>query len=199
MRPIRLALPLALLTWLAIAAPAAAAEWTVDVIDYEFQPREQQIAVGDTVTWSFITAGHTATSVRGQAERWDSGSVAAGGNYPHTFTRPGKYQYICTPHESFDMKGVVTVGTDAVVDSLSKFRSKRTGRRVKLSFVLNEPATVRYKLRGPSRRTVNRGRLRTGRHSFTLRRLKRGTYRGVLTVVDDFDKKETPRNFFVIR
>jgi hypothetical protein len=36
-------------------------------------------------------------------------------------------------------------------------------------------------------------------HSFTLRRLKRGTHRGVLTVVDDFDKKITPRNFFVIR
>ena len=32
-----------------------------------------------------------------------------------------------------------------------------------------------------------------------MRRLKRGTYRGVLTVVDDFDKKITPRNFFVIR
>jgi hypothetical protein len=70
---------------------------------------------------------------------------------------------------------------------------------VKLSFLLNEPATVTYRLKGPSRRTVKLGRLAKGRHSFTLRRLKRGTYRGVLTVVDDFDKKITPRNFFVIR
>ena len=49
------------------------------------------------------------------------------------------------------------------------------------------------------RRQQGAGRLAAGRRSFTLRRLKRGTYRGVLTVVDDFDKKITPRNFFVIR
>jgi hypothetical protein len=46
---------------------------------------------------------------------------------------------------------------------------------------------------------VKVGRRDTGRHGFTLRRLKRGSYRGVLTVVDDFDKKITPRNFFVVR
>jgi hypothetical protein len=32
-----------------------------------------------------------------------------------------------------------------------------------------------------------------------LRRLARGTYRGTLTLADDFDKKVTPRNFFVVR
>jgi hypothetical protein len=46
---------------------------------------------------------------------------------------------------------------------------------------------------------VSRGRLGAGTHSFTVRRLRRGTYRGVLSVVDDFDKKVTPRTFFVIR
>jgi hypothetical protein len=85
------------------------------------------------------------------------------------------------------------------VDSIDDFRSKRTGNRVRLSFLLNEPATVTYKLRGPTRRTVKLGRVRAGERSFTVRRLRRGTYRGVLTVVDDFDKKLTPRNFFVIR
>jgi hypothetical protein len=97
------------------------------------------------------------------------------------------------------MKGVVEVGTDTVADPIDDFRSKRTGNRVRLSFLLNEPATVTYRLRGPSRRTVRRGRLGAGTHAFTVRRLRRGTYRGVLTVVDDFDKKVTPRNFFVIR
>ena len=61
------------------------------------------------------------------------------------------------------MKGVIEVGTDAVADSVNRFRSKRTGKRVKLSFVLNEPATVRYSLKGPSRRTVKRGRMAAGR------------------------------------
>ena len=111
---------------------------------------------------------------------------------------PGRYQYVCTPHRDF-MKGVIEVGEDAVADPLDNFKSKRTGNRVKLSFLLNEPATVTYTLKGPTRRTVKRGRRAAGRQSFTLRRLRRGTYRGVLTVVDDFDKKVTPRNFFVIR
>ena len=201
MRIFRLALPLALLTALAPASPAAAFDWSTEVVDFEFRPAEHRIAVGDTVTWNFSVAGHTSTSVRGQAVSWnsvDTGSNDAGTSFTKQFNVPGRYQYLCTPHGTF-MKGVIEVGTDTVVRSVSNFRSKRTGNRVKLSFRLNEPATVRYSLRGPTRRTVRLGRLGRGERSFTLRRLRRGTYRGVLAVVDDFDKKVTPRNFFVIR
>ena len=201
MRPNRLVAPLAFLLALSAAAPASAADWGTNVIDFEFQPAERKIAVGDSVTWSFQAPGHTSASLGGQPDSWKSietGTNEPGTAYTHVFNTPGRYQYVCTPHRAF-MKGVVEVGTDTVVDSVSAFKSKRSGNRVKLSFRLNEPATVRYSLKGPSRRTVKRGRLAAGAHSFTLRRLKRGTYRGVLTVVDDFDKKITPRNFFVIR
>jgi len=203
MRPNRFLFPLAVLFLLIPAAPAAALDWKTDVIDFEFKPAEQKIAVGDSVTWTFSNEGHTTASLRGQPDSWrsvdDSGGVnAAGTSYTHVFDTPGRFQYVCLQHKDF-MKGVIEVGTDTVVDSIDRFRSKRTGNRVKISFVLNEAATVRYSLKGPSRRTVKRGRLDAGAHSFTLRRLKRGTYRGVLTVVDDFDKKLTPRNFFVIR
>ncbi len=201
MRSFRLALLLALLIPLAVASPAAAVDWKTEVVDFEFKPPERRIALGDTVTWNFSIAGHTATSLRGQPDSWNSapdGTNAAGSSYTKQFNVPGRYQYVCTPHKTF-MKGVIEVGTDAVVDSLDEFRSKRTGNRVKLSFLLNEAATVTYRLKGPTRRTVKLGRLRAGTRSFTVRRLRRGTYRGVLTVVDDFDKKLTPRNFFVIR
>jgi plastocyanin len=201
MRLKRLLIPTALLIPLALASPAAAFDWRVEAINFEFQPGERQIALGDSVTWNFSADGHTSTSVRGQAESWNSiseGTNAAGTTYTKVFDTPGRFQYICVPHQTF-MKGVIQVGTDTVVDSVAKFRSKRRGNRVTLSFRLNEPATVSYRLKGPSRRTVKRGRLRAGAHSFTLRRLRRGTYRGVLTVTDDFDKKITPRNFFVIR
>jgi plastocyanin len=204
MRPNRLLVPLALLIPLVLASPAAAFTWTVDVnADYTFQPPERQIAVGDSVSWNFTVDGHTSTSLSGQPERWDStpdggSSTPAGTPFSHTFTTPGRYQYVCIPHQAF-MKGVIQVGTDAVFDTINDYRQVRGGNRVKLSFKLNEPATVTYKLKGPSRRTVKRGRLATGRHSFTVRRLKRGSYHGVLTVVDDFDKKKTPRNSFVIR
>jgi len=197
----RLALPLAVLFALLPAAPAAAFDWNTNVIDFEFQPKERKIAVGESVTWQFQKAGHTSTSVGGQPDSWNSissGTNDAGTSYTHVFNTPGRYQYICIPHRDF-MKGVIEVGTDTVVDSVSKFRSKRSGKRVKISFVLNEAATVRYSLKGPVRRDVKRGRMAAGAHSFTVKRLRRGTYRGVLTVVDDFDKKITPRNFFVIR
>jgi plastocyanin len=197
----RLLIPLAVLTPLALASPAAAFDWPTEVVDFEFKPAERRIALGDSVTWNFTAAGHTSTSLRGQPDSWNSvpeGSNAAGTSYTKVFNTPGRYQYMCIPHQAF-MKGVIEVGTDTVVDSLDNFKSKRTGNRVKLSFLLNEPAIVTYRLKGPTRRTVKRGRLDAGRHSFTLRRLRRGTYRGVLTVVDDFDKKITPRNFFVIR
>jgi plastocyanin len=201
MRPQRLLIPLALLTPLALASPAAAFSWDTEVVNFAFKPRERQIAVGDSVTWHFTAGGHTTTSLRGQPDFWNSapgGTNSEGSTYPHVFDTPGRYQYVCIPHRSF-MKGVIQVGTDTVADTLDNFRTRRRGHRVTLSFLLNEPAVVTYRLKGPSPRTVKRGRLGEGTHSFTVRRLKRGTYRGVLTVVDDFDKKITPRNFFVIR
>jgi plastocyanin len=201
MRANRLLLPVAVLFLLLPAAPAAAADWGTNVVDFEFQPAERKIAVGDSVTWNFQIAGHTSASVGGQPDSWNSmrnGTNEPGTSFTHVFDTPGRYQYVCTPHRDF-MKGVIEVGSDAVVDSVDAFRSKRTGKRLRVSFRLNEPATVRYSLRGPSRRTVRRGRLAAGSHSFTLRRLKRGTYRGVLTVMDDFDKRTTPRNSFVVR
>jgi plastocyanin len=199
--PTRLAFPLAILVSLVLAAPAAAFDWKSDVVDFEFQPAEQKIAVGDTVTWNFLQGGHTSASVGGQPDSWksiDAGANSAGTSFTHQFNTPGKYQYVCLQHRDF-MKGSIEVGTDAVIDSIDRFKAKRTGHRVKVSYLLNEAAKVTYKLSGPSRRTVKEGRLDAGKHSFTLKRLKKGTYRGKLTVVDDFDKKITPRNSFVIR
>jgi len=198
----RLAFPLAILLCLVLAAPAAAAfDWQTQVADFEFQPAERKISVGDTVTWNFTVNGHTSASLSGQPDSWKSaatGTNPAGTSFTHQFDTPGRYQYVCLQHRDF-MKGSIEVGTDAVVDSIDNFKAKRTGHRVKVSFLLNEAATISYKLTGPSPRTVKKGRLVAGPHSFTLKRLKKGTYRGRLTVVDDFDRKITPRNFFVIR
>jgi len=189
--------PVTILLALGAAGPAMAAEWNVGVTDFEFTPPERNIAVGDTVTWSFTDGGHTTTAVRGQSESWNSSFQDAGGTFRRTFTRPGRFQYVCTPHKSF-MKGVIEVGEDEETDTLGAFRTRRSGGTVSINFTLNEPAVVTYKLKGPSRRTVERGRLAAGRHSFKVKRLKPGQYRGVLTLTDDFDKKITPRNAFTV-
>jgi plastocyanin len=195
-----LPIPLALLFALAAAAPARAAEVEVGVVNYDFQPATQAIGVGDTVVWRFMTNGHTTTAARGQAERWNSGpaTTPSGQTFRHTFDQPGRFQYVCIPHSSF-MRGTIQVGTDQVRDTVDAFRTRRSGSSVRVSFKLNEAATATYKLRGPERRTVRRGRLAAGRHSFRVRKLDAGSYRGTLTLKDDFDKTVRSKSSFVIR
>jgi plastocyanin len=193
-----LPLPLAVLLALAAAAPATAADWTIDVTDFSFAPAQRQVEVGDKVTWRFHDGGHTTTSRSGQAEQWDSNLRPGGGIYEHTFTKPGRYEYVCTPHEAF-MSGVIEVGGDPVARTVDGFSVRRRGRSVTVRVTLNEPARVTYKLKGPSRRTVKRGRLEAGSHSFKVERLARGRYRGTLALRDDFDNRVTRTSSFRIR
>jgi plastocyanin len=192
-------IPLAVLIALAVASPASAPDWDVQATDFEFTPRERDIAVGDTVVWRFAAAGHTTSAERGQAERWNSGPEATprGETFRHTFRRPGRFQYFCIPHQGF-MKGVIVVGEDRVRDTVDAFSSSRSGSGVRISFRLNEPATATFRLQGPERRTVRRGRLSAGRHGFTVRNLESGRYSGTLALQDDFDKKASAKKAFVI-
>jgi plastocyanin len=192
-----LSIPLAVLLALGAAAPASAAEVQVGVVNFDFEPAMQAIAVGDSVIWRFSDSGHTATANRGQAERWNSGNRSSGQTFRKTFTRPGRFQYVCTPHASF-MRGTIQVGTDRVRDTVDAFRTARSGSSVRVSFELNEPATVSFRLSGAERRTVRRGRLGAGRHSFRVRNLEAGSYRGTLALADDFDKKSSARKSFSI-
>jgi plastocyanin len=151
MRPNRLLVPLALVLALAPAAPAAAFDWKTNAIDFEFQPAEGKIALGDSVTWNFVNEGHTTASVGGQPDSWrsvDDGVNPAGTSYTHVFNTPGRFQYICLQHKDF-MKGVVEVGTDTVIDSIDKFRSKRAGDREVLA---EGPVAAHGEARAPRRR-----------------------------------------------
>ena len=164
--PSRLALPLAVLLSLLLAPPAGAADSSVEVTsDFSFEPASLTIDVGNTVTWNFTGAGHNTKSLSGQPDSWkstpDGSANPVGAAFPHRFDTPGRYQYICGLHPF--MKGVVTVGTDTVIDTVTKFRTRKLGHRVRISYVLKEPAIVRYRLRGPSPRRVKKGRQLVGR------------------------------------
>ena len=136
--------------------------------------------MGETVTWNFSDdASHSTKAEPGQAEKWNSGLKAAGETFPYTFTRPGRFDYICEPHPF--MEASITVGEDAVKKTFKKFKGTRRGNSVKITYELNEAATVTYKLKGPSRRTVKRGRDRAGKYSFRLKNLEAGEYTGTLT------------------
>jgi plastocyanin len=191
--------PVTALTALAVAVPSLqAADFEVGVAnggEFDFTPKTRTIAVGDKVVWRFNDEGHTTTSLRGQAESWDSRIKNQGQTFEKTFTKPGRFQYVCTPHEGF-MKGTVVVGRDSVTDSVDAFKTKVSGKKATVSFELNEAVQATYKLTGASKRTVTRKRLKAGKQSLTVKGLKSGRYTGTLTLLDDFDKKTTQKKSF---
>lgn len=72
------------------------------------QPRIE-VTVGTTVEWTNSDPlPHTVTAVD---KRFDSGLIQPSKTYRHTFTRPGTYNFFCTPHPF--MKGTVVVRAGA--------------------------------------------------------------------------------------
>ena len=62
--------------------------------------------VGDTVTWTNQDDAmmHSVTADDGS---FDSGLLAQGETFSHTFTDPGEFEYFCTPHPWMRAKVVV--------------------------------------------------------------------------------------------
>jgi plastocyanin len=204
MRLQRLVPPLALLAPLALASPAGALDASVRVIDFQFVSKDVAVDVGDTVTWSFEAAGHTVTAEPGQAESFNSAgpnneTSPAGATFQKQFARPGRFNYICIPHQFIPMKGTVVVGEDRFAKSYSRFKQVRRGNRITFRFTLVEPARVVAKLRGASRRSVTRRRLTPGSHAVAFRGLRNGSYRGTVDFTDDFDKLSRVKTFTTIR
>ena len=87
-----------------------------------FAPTPKTIKVGDTVEFRNVSAFvHTVStrpanaaeaasvSLPKGAKAFDSGEIAAGGIYRHTFTVPGTYKYFCDPHHGVGMVGTIVV------------------------------------------------------------------------------------------
>ena len=77
----------------------------VDISGFAFNPSGLTVAVGDKVTWTNSdSASHTATA---DDATFDSGNLANGGSYSHTFTTVGTIAYHCDLHTS--MTATITV------------------------------------------------------------------------------------------
>ena len=105
-------------------ATASAPTTVVKMIDMPatFQPAELTIKVGETVEWKNLgNSVHHASSDPSSAinpsdvsnppgaKPFDSGFLQPGESFSYTFTVPGKYKYICAPHETSGMSGEVVV------------------------------------------------------------------------------------------
>jgi plastocyanin len=89
------------------AAPAGGAvtAHTVTIKNFGFTPAAVTVREGTTVTWTNTDEEpHTVTATGGP---FRSGALGAGGTYRYTFTKPGRYPYLCTIHPF--MRGTVVV------------------------------------------------------------------------------------------
>jgi LPXTG-motif cell wall-anchored protein len=86
-------------------AARAAANGSVTIVDFEFQPGSVTIDQGDTVTWT--NNGPTAHSATAPDGSFDTGIFPAGQSRSHTFNEAGTFSYICTPHPN--MHGTIVV------------------------------------------------------------------------------------------
>jgi plastocyanin len=85
-----------------------------------FTPDEITIELGDTVLFD-ITSYHNAVEVN--QSTWDANGTTPNGGFDIDFgggelviNSPGTYYYVCTPHASLGMKGIITV-TSTVTSS----------------------------------------------------------------------------------
>ncbi len=98
-----------------------------------FDPPLLQIAVGDTVIFEPTQTGHNTASKRGMipegVESWNSRFDEA---FEITFTQDGTYGYVCMPHYSMGMIGVILVGDYTV--NLEEARAVRHRGQAKKAF-----------------------------------------------------------------
>jgi plastocyanin len=93
----------------------------VDIVDFAFSPQTLVIQAGDTVTWTNLdVVEHTATGAS-----FDSGLLAQGESYSLTFTTPGTYDYLCTPHPT--MTGTIVVQAAPTAPSAGATAAPSTG------------------------------------------------------------------------
>jgi plastocyanin len=193
----RLALIAAAVATMAVfAVPARAADVTVS--NFAFMPSTVNVSPGETVTWKFAgpDVNHSTTSDAGQAESWDSDPGNAspnhtvGDTFPHTFTQAGTYTYFCKVHPFMQARVVVGAAgeppppppSDTTAPQLSSLKASVKRRRV--TFKLDEPATVAAKLRGPTRKDQTlHGKAGTNVLKLPSR-LKQGRYKLTLVATD---------------
>jgi plastocyanin len=91
--------------------PSAASATTtahVNVQDFSFSPGTQNIGVGDSIEWDWVSGTHTTTSDDGGVS-WNSPINMTTTSFTHMFNSPGAFSYHCTFHPT-QMQGTIVVG-----------------------------------------------------------------------------------------
>tara|TARA_B100000927_G_C16467034_1_gene470118 strand:- start:1790 stop:2245 length:456 start_codon:yes stop_codon:yes gene_type:complete len=98
-----------------------------------------RIDVGDTITWVPTSKGHNVQFIAGP-EGWELPKKSKNNKeVAITFDVPGVYVYVCTPHATMGMIGVVTVadGGEVPLNDVSKAKVRGKSKK-KLKKLLGE-------------------------------------------------------------
>src|SRR2546426_8184900 len=79
-----------------LASTASAADQAVQVVDSAFQPQTITVPAGTTVTWT--NTGKLPHTVTADDKSFDSGSLAPGQTFSHTFSAAATLGYHCQFH-----------------------------------------------------------------------------------------------------
>ncbi len=98
-----------------------------------------RIDVGDTITWVPTSKGHNVQFIKGP-DGWKAPKKSKNGKeVAITFDTPGVYVYVCTPHATMGMIGLVTVAADGEVPMNDVSKAKVRGKsKKKLKDLLGE-------------------------------------------------------------
>lgn len=94
-----------------LSAARAAEQWAVSMVDHQYFPKELNVTVGDTVTWSNDEDhgdDHTVDSLPVGSGPLNSPQLAPGETWSFQFDTPGNFPYYCEVH-GFEMSGIVRV------------------------------------------------------------------------------------------
>jgi plastocyanin len=80
---------------------------TIEMGDNFFDPAEITVKVGTTVTWKVV--GQSTHDLAARDGSFADRTMTFGQTFSFTFTKAGRYPYICMQHEGDGMVGVVTV------------------------------------------------------------------------------------------
>ena len=132
-----------LIATLLLSSPCLAGDISIEMLNRDadgnkmvFSHEIVNISSGDTITWIPTSKGHNVeiiTSPNGTDFKSKTNREAK-----FTFTDPGIYYYLCTPHKSMGMIGLVIVdGDTSNIGEIAKSRAVGKSKK-KLKVLLSE-------------------------------------------------------------
>ena len=99
-----------------------------------FKPIVQVVEPGDTVKFLSTDKGHNSMSIKGMlpegVEKWKS---KLNKEFALTIDKPGFYGYVCQPHASMGMVGLIVCKGDGMMDNFESAKAvKHRGRAKKI-------------------------------------------------------------------